>query len=45
VADSNAHIHDGILNGNLIFLGSFFSCLDVNVPDFTVGGSVIEGFR
>ena len=45
VLDSSAHLNAGILAGNINFLGSFDSCLEVNVKGFHENGRTVEGFR
>ncbi len=45
VLDATGHIHDGILNGNVIVLGNYDSCLDINVQDHEVNGTKVEGFQ
>jgi hypothetical protein len=45
VLDASSHLHEGILTGNVLFLGSYSSCLDVNVPPHNFNGSDIQGFK
>jgi len=45
VLDATGHIHDGILNGNVIILGNYDSCFDINVQDHEVNGTKVEGFQ
>ena len=45
VLDSSAHLNDGILNGNVIFLGNYDSCLEVDFASYEENGKTVEGFR
>ncbi len=45
VLDATGHIHDGILNGNVIILGNYESCLDIKVEDRETNGTIIQGFQ
>ena len=43
--DASGKIPEGILTGNLMVVGSYHSCLDVNVLPFNYNGAGIEGFQ
>jgi hypothetical protein len=45
VLDASGKPADGLLMGNLVFLGSYSSCLDVKVEPHQHNQSEVGGFR
>jgi hypothetical protein len=45
VLDASGKLPEGLMMGNLILVGSYSSCLDVNVLPHMHNQTLIEGFR
>ncbi len=45
VLDAHSRWPDGVLEGNLFTIGSYYSCLEIDVDDTTLNNTQLEGFK